>query len=138
MSMKILVVDSDWRFVSSVRDLLEPRGNYVIDEGDPDKALQRSLKWRPDVVMISTDYDSCCDGDLLVRFAQLRPRPAILLTSDLADFGKAWRAWQHGGDEVLFKPMLHPSELHVAISIARQNAICPSRRPVKRPLAMSA
>ena len=138
MCMKILVVDSDWQFLCKTRDILEPRGHYIVHEDDPERALRRSLKWRPDVIMVSTEYESCCDGNLLGDLSRLKPRPAVLLTSALTDFDKAWRAWQRGGDEVLCTPMLHTSELHVAIMIARQNALCPSRRPAVRPLAMSA
>ena len=138
MSMKILVVDSDSSFLRQTRDLLEPRGHYVVHEADTDRALRRSLKWHPDVIMVSTEYESCCDGNLLNDLARLTPRPAILLISAMTDFEKAWRAWQRGGDEVLFKPLLHSSELHTAIMSARQNALCPSRRPAVRPLAMSA
>ena len=136
--MKILVVDSDWQFLRKARDFLEPRGHYVVHEADPDRALQRSLKWRPDVIMVSTEYESCCDGTLLSDFSHLQPRPAILLTSAMTDFAKAWQAWQRGGDEVLFKPLLHSSELHTSIMIARQNALCPTRRSAGRLLALSA
>ncbi|MCK4624991.1 MAG: response regulator, partial [Phycisphaerae bacterium] len=116
--MKILVVDSDWAFLRQTRDLLEPRGHYVVHEADTDRALRRSLKWHPDVIMVSTEYESCCDGNLLNDLARLTPRPAILLVSAMTDFEKAWRAWQRGGDEVLFKPLLHSSELHTAIMSA--------------------
>ncbi len=136
--MKILIVDSDCQFLRKARDLLEPRGHHVVHEANPDRALQRLLKWRPDVIMVSTEYESCCNGTLLSDFSRLQPRPAILLTSAMTDFTKAWQAWQRGGDEVLFKPLLHSSELHTAIMSARQNALCPTRRPVARPLAMSA
>ncbi len=136
--MKILVVDSDWSFLRQARDLLEPHGHYVVHEVDADRAFQRSLKWHPDVIMVSTEHESCCDGNLLSDLARLTPRPAILLVSAMTDFEKAWRAWQRGGDEVLFKPLLHSSELHTAIMSARQNAVCPSRRPAVRPLALSA
>ncbi|MCK4624442.1 MAG: response regulator [Phycisphaerae bacterium] len=136
--MKILIVDSDLQFLCKTRDILEPRGHHVVHENKPDRALRQSLKWRPDVIIVSTEYESCCDGDLLIDFSRLQPRPAILLTSAMTDFARAWRAWQRGGDEVLFKPLLHPSELHTAIMIARQNALCPTRRPAARPLALSA
>ena len=136
--MKILVVDSDWQFLRKTRDLLEPHGHHIVHEADPDQALRQSLKWCPDVIMVSTEYESCCDGALLSDFSRLRPRPAILLTSAMTDFDRAWRSWQRGGDDVLFKPLLHSSELHTAIMSARQNALCPSRRPAARPLAMSA
>ena len=79
------------------------------------------------------------NGDVLERFADLWPRPAVLLTANLDAFAEAWRAWQRGGDELIFKPLMHPSELHVAIVTALENTICPRRRQAPAPaLARSA
>ena len=126
--MKVLFVDPDWHFVQQARGFLEAHAHLVVYEPQPAAALQRALRWQPDVVVISAELPCCCDGSRLEELSQLRPRPAIVLTSSLARFDKAWRAWQRGGDEVLIKPLLHPNEIHAAIVAAMQNAICPQRR----------
>jgi len=139
MSMKILIVETDWFFLRQARGFLEPRGHLTLYEPDPERALQRAEHWKPDVAIISAEREECCTGDVLERFARLRPRPAILLTAALARFGDAWRAWQHGGDELLLKPLVHTAELHAAIVAARENALCPRPRPLAaRPAALSA
>lgn len=139
MSMKVLIVDPDWSFVHQAMEILEPCGHRVAHEATAAQALARALRWRPDVILVSAELPLACEGDLLQHFSQVQPRPAVLLVATLARFDKAWRAWQYGGDEVLFKPMLHPSELHVSIMTARQNAVCPRRRPLTpEPAAKSA
>jgi DNA-binding response OmpR family regulator len=128
VSMRILIVDPDWFFLAQARDHLESRGNHVIHEPDPLRALECCRRWRPDVAMLSAEMSECCDGNLLTEFKRLHPAPAVVLTAALERFDKAWRAWQRGGDDMLFKPLLHPSELHVSIVTALENAICPRRR----------
>jgi CheY-like chemotaxis protein len=128
--MKIMIVDPDWCFLQQARGYLESRGHHTIYEPHAQSALERAGHWHPDALLVSAELEEVADGTLLERLAALRPRPALLLTAALERFDKAWRAWQHGGDEVLFKPMLNTSELNVALFNAMENAVCPARRPV--------
>ena len=128
VSMRVLIIDPDWQFLRQARDYLEQRGHVTVHEAEPAAALKRAEHWKPDLVLASVELPPVSDGDLLQRLAHLQPRPAILLTAGLDRFDRAWRAWQRGGDEVLFKPLLHPSELHVAIVTAMEAAVCPKRR----------
>ena len=138
MSMRILIVDHDRSFLEEVRELLEPRGHLVVNETDPNFALERARRWRPDLVMVSAELEACSQGDMLERLRQLRPAPAVLLTSHLDRFDLAWQAWQKGGDELLLKPILQPSQLQVAMMTALQNALCPRRQIVELPQAAAA
>jgi len=136
--MKILIADNDWQFLRQAREYLEPMGHLVVHESDPDAALGRGESWKPDVVMISAELPACSDGALLGQLQNIRPRPAIVLTAPLEKFGDAWRAWQRGGDELVIKPVLHASELHVALLVAMKNTHAPRHRNTTRPLARSA
>jgi len=138
VSMKVLIVDSDWYFVSQASGILESKGHQVSSEADSAEAFERAEQLRPDVILINVELEEVCQGDMLERLEGILPRPAIVLVSVLERFDKAWQAWQRGGHEVLFKPILHPSELHVAILNARQNALNPQRRPAAQRLARSA
>jgi len=128
VSMKVLIVDLDHQFFNQARDLLESRGHHVLQEAHTDLALQRAQAWRPDVVFVNAELADVAGGVFLAELESIRPRPAVVLTSTLMRFDKAWQAWQHGGDEVLFKPLLQPSELHVAVLTARKNTLLPRRR----------
>ena len=139
MSMKILVVDPDWHFLQQAREYLEGLGNHVVHEPRPDDAAARARHWRPDVVMVSAELPEACEGDLLATLTALTPRPAVVLTAALENFGHAWRAWQRGGDELIIKPVLNASEFHVAIVAAFRNAAVPARdRTIPQPAARSA
>ncbi len=139
MSMRVLIADPDWVFLQQIRSYLESRGHHTVYEPDTDVVLERAGHWRPDVVMLSAELDDVCDGNLVEKLSALQPRPAILLTAALDSFDKAWRAWQHGGDEMLFKPMLNTSELNVAMFAAMENALCPREAtPALTGQAMSA
>ena len=128
MSMKIMIVDPDWSFLQQARSYLESRGNHTVFEPDTDAALERAAHWKPDLVMVSAELEQAHSGDLLEKLHAIKPRPAVLLTAPLERFDRAWQAWQHGGDEVVFKPLLNTSELNVAIFSAMENAICPRAR----------
>ena len=121
--MKILIADADAAFTRKVTQTLESRGHYVAEEADPPAALARALRWKPDVVLVNAAQPPVADGDLLEQLARIHPRPAVLLTANLDEFAIAWRAWQRGGDEVLLKPVLRASEIHVAIAVAIQNSL---------------
>ena len=136
MSMKLLVIDRDQRFLNTVCDLFEPRGHAVVHESDADAAIARAHHWQPDVILVSAEIDRCCRGDLLTQLAQVEGRPAILLTAHMDRFDQAWQAWQRGADELLLKPVLHPADLDAAVLAARQNAIALQRQ--SNALAMSA
>jgi CheY-like chemotaxis protein len=136
--MKILVADPDWDFLRKVRQYLEPVGHLVVHEADPDAAISRADHWKPDIVMVNAEMPECADGELLTALESIQPRPAVVLTASLEGFSEAWRAWQRGGDELVIKPVLHPSELHVALIVALKNTVTPRDRAPSAPLAKSA
>lgn len=138
MSMRILMLQSDWNFIRQARGFLENHGHSVVVENDPKLALARADHWKPDVVIVGADLAGVHKGDLLAQFKECQPRPALLLTAPLARFDLAWRAWQKGADEMIFTPLLHASELNVAIFTATENMLCPRRRYKSTAKALSA
>ncbi len=136
--MKILIADPDWNFLNQAREYLEPMGHLVVHETNAQAAAARAEQWKPDVIMVSVEFPECTEGDLLATFQNLHPRPAVVLTSQLENFAEAWRAWQHGGDELVVKPILHGSELHVALLVAMKNVHTPRQRNTAAPMAKTA
>lgn len=118
MSMKVLVIDHDWRFAQQVSNYLEAHAHLVVHHTRVPEALAQAEHWKPDLVIVASEL---ADG-LMEPLKALAPRPAILLTGNMARFDRAWRAWQSGGDELLMKPMFKAQELHDAIVTALENA----------------
>jgi DNA-binding response OmpR family regulator len=121
--MKALIIDNDSRLINQIRQTLEADGHLAVDYADADQALRQGRNWRPEVVFVNSELPACWQGDLLDKLARLPDRPAIILTASLERFDLAWRAWQLGGDEVVFKPLFGTDEVHRVILTARQKAI---------------
>ena len=118
MSMKVLVIDHDWRFANQVSSYLESHAHLVVHQTRVKEGLIHAEHWRPDLVILAAEMAQAA----LAPLKALNPRPAVLLTAQLDRFDRAWRAWQSGGDELLMKPLLRTGELHAAIISAMENA----------------
>jgi DNA-binding response OmpR family regulator len=129
VSLKVLICDTDQRFVERATRFLSGHGHQVMSEPLPSEAADLAARWRPDVVVVASEA-AICDNSLLVKeLHRISPRPAILLTGQLDRFHAAWQAWRSGGDELLLKPVLQAWEIHTAIIAAIGNAT-PTRRTV--------
>lgn len=133
--MKVLIIDSEQRFVSQAQKVLESQGHQVLAESSVREALGRTRQWKPDAVVVDCETPQCCDGQLLAGLAAAGNYPAVVLTASLDRFDAAWRAWQRGGDELVFKPLIHRDELHQALLTAKQSSLCGRRA---KPFAQAA
>ncbi len=127
MSLKILICDTDYRFVERATRFLASHGHQVMSEAIPSEALDLTRRWRPDIIVLASESADREDDSFMRELQQVEPRPAILLTGQLDRFDAAWRAWRRGGDELLLKPVIHAWELHTAIISALELA-SPKRR----------
>jgi DNA-binding response OmpR family regulator len=119
MSMKVLLVEPDWRFAQMASDYLESHAHLVVRETRADSALQRADHWQPDLAIVAAEL---AEDGFAERLAEISPGTAVLLTGWLDRYDIAWRAWQTGGDELLMKPVFSTDELHEAIVAALENA----------------
>jgi DNA-binding response OmpR family regulator len=118
MSLKVLLCDTDWRFVDRATQYLSAHGHQVLAEAIPSEAMELSKRWKPDVVVLASESTEGHNDKILKQLKHLPNPPAILLTGQLDHFDAAWRAWRKGGDEVLLKPVINAAELHTAIIAA--------------------
>ncbi len=134
MSMRVLIVEPDWRFARMASTYLESHAHLVVQENRLDDALARVAHWRPDLVIVAAELAEDGFLGLLQDAAPAGNRPAVLLTGWLDRYDIAWRAWQKGGDELLIKPVFTTEEVHQAIVTALENATlgaaAPSRQAV--------
>ncbi len=122
MSLKVLICDTDHRFVERATRFLGRHGHQVLIEPLIDDVFEGVRRWRPDVLVLASEAVYPDHGEVLKQINQLPRRPAILLTGQLDRFDAAWRVWRQGGDELLLKPILHAWELHTAIISALECA----------------
>ena len=125
MSMKVLIVDQDWRFAEQASAFLEAQAHLVVHLPSSSGVMEQVRRWQPDLVIVADELG--LDG-LLKSLHSLSPRPAVLLTGWLDRYDRLWRAWQLGGDELLIKPFFHTDQLQQAVITARENATCGTRR----------
>lgn len=135
MSMKVLVVEPDWRFARMASAYLESHAHLVVQEVRLDDALRRVAHWQPDLVIVAAEL---AEESFVELLSDIDPRPAVLLTGWLDRCDIAWRAWQKGGDELLMKPVFSTDELHEAIVTALENAAVGRRGSHRRRKAASA
>jgi len=132
MSMKVLIVEPDWRFAKQTAGYLERHAHLVVQESRLDEALNRAAHWEPDLVIVAAELAEENFLDML-QAATPNHKPAVLLTGWLDRYDIAWRAWQKGGDELLMKPVFTTDELHQAIVAALENAaLGPAAQPRQR------
>jgi DNA-binding response OmpR family regulator len=131
MSMKVLIVEPDWRFAKQAAGYLESHAHLVVQETRLDEALARAAHWKPDLVIVAAEV---AEDNFLELLAGAAPhnRPAVLLTGWLDRYDIAWRAWQKGGDELLMKPVFTTEEIHQAIVTALENATVGSAEQRRR------
>jgi len=116
--MKIIMVDSDWRFVSKATRYFESIADTVLQQS-VFSLVSRAEAWRPDLIILSAEYAT---SDLLESLQNISPRPAVLLTEHMSRYDRAWAAWQRGGDELLMKPVFKSQDLRDAVMVAMQAA----------------
>lgn len=122
--MKVMIVDSDWRFAQQATGYLESRAHLVVHQPRAKDVLAHVQHWQADLLILSADQ---CQGVLLKSLMSMKDRPAVLLTGQLDQYDRVWRAWQTGGDEVLIKPTLSSSEFQAAVTMALENRVLGTR-----------
>jgi len=119
--LRILICDADQKFVQAAERILGSEGHSIVAEADLCKAARLVLKNTPDVVVLPSEFANDPNADLIIEIIHhLTPRPAVLLTIQMARFDIARKAWLKGADSSLFKPILREQELKTAIDSARR------------------
>ena len=132
--MKIIIVDSDWRFVSKITRYFESFADTVLQQS-AFSLVERAQTWQADLIVLSAEYAT---SDLLGSLEEITPRPAVLLTEHMSRYDRAWAAWQRGGDELLMKPVFKSQDLRDAVLVAMQKAATNDHYETQRQVAMSA
>lgn len=120
-TLRILICDPDRKFIQAAERILGSEGHTVVAEADLCKGARLVLENTPDVVVLPSEFANDPNADLIIEILHhLTPRPAVLLTIQMAQFDIARKAWLKGADGSLFKPILQEQELKTAIDWVRR------------------
>ena len=114
MSPRVLISESDWRLLEFAFGDLRQHGYEVMVESAPMRALDVVRKWQPQVVIASSQCLGQWEQEVGDWLETMRPHTTIVVTANADDTDSEWQEWADRGCEVLFKPLVHASELRVA------------------------
>ena len=120
MDARVLVTESDWQLLNYAYRDLGSHG-YEIVTVRPDEAVSAHAKCHPDVVLTSVEDIGRFESDTPGALNTMMAHSVILVTVSPDAGPEEWQEWARKGCEILFKPLLHVSELRVAMEFAVRN-----------------
>ena len=117
---KILIVDDDRDFLSSLRDLLEPEGYEVATASDPEGARRIAAEFRPDVALLDVKLGTANGIELIPVLKERLPDIACVVMTASAATENAEQAMRNGADDFLSKP-INPTDLMRALNRCRRH-----------------
>ena len=91
----ILIVDDDWDFLEFNRMVLERAGYRVMTAVEPERALEKMAKEKPDLVMSDLMMTSFDSGFSFARSLKYNPShahiPVVIVTSVMSTLGLDFR-----------------------------------------------
>lgn len=133
MSPRVLISESDWRLLQFAYGDLRQHGYEVIVEASPLVALGMIAKWQPQVIIASSRCLEEWQQHSADWLTSLGSSVTVLVTADAEDSDCTWQAWADRGCDVLFKPLVHASELRVATDQALAARRVPPPTPSAEP-----
>ena len=130
---KILVIDDDGDFRSSVRSLLESEGHEVLEARSGREGLRRLSEEQPDLIILDVMMESIVEGYSVNQAIKFQPEYAafsevpIIMVSSIREspddlFPRAGEVDQIRPDRYLTKPLDIPLFLEVVARAPRRGA----------------
>ena len=117
---RILLVDDDPDFLSSLSDLLQPEGYDVAVANGAKAARRATTEFKPDIALLDIKLGVDNGIELISTLQQQRPDLACLIMTGFADMEFAVQALREGADDFLTKP-IDPLTLIRALKRCRQH-----------------
>jgi len=102
---RILLVDDDPDFLSSLSDLLQPEGYEVAVANGVESAHRVTAAFEPDVALLDFKLGSANGIELIAVLKRQQPDLACVIMTGYADTESAVRALREGADDFLSKPV---------------------------------
>jgi hypothetical protein len=120
MEARVLVTESDWQLLNYAYRDLGAHG-YEIVTVRPDEVVEAHSKCHPAVVLTSVEDIDRFETDSPGALNGMMAHSVILVTVSPDSPSEDWQELARKGCEILFKPLLHVSELRVAMEFAVRN-----------------
>jgi DNA-binding response OmpR family regulator len=118
----VLICECSDPFLQQATASLQAAGFRTVTTSKLSQAVPIAQQERPQAVIISTDCRDLC-SEAIQRIKAIEPAPALVVATTMPKFDKAWMIWQHGGHEVVFKPILSESDIRQAVVVAIDRAV---------------
>jgi DNA-binding response OmpR family regulator len=120
MDARILVTESDWQLLDYAYRDLGTHG-YEIVTARPEEAAVAHSRFHPDVVLTSMDDIERFEARSPGALSKMMAHSVVLVTVSLESETRDWQELARRGCEILFKPLLHVTELRAAMEFAVRN-----------------
>ena len=117
---KILIVDDEDHFRSALRRFLE-KTHIVLEAGNGATGLELAESERPDLVLLDIGLPDASGLDMLPRFKEIRPSPAVVMITAFDRVKDVVMAIKQGAFDYLVKPV-DLDEFEVTIQNALEHA----------------
>ncbi len=102
--LRVLLVDDEVEFVSTLAERLEIRGMEVLVASDGEEALRRVEQEPLDVVVLDVKMPGMDGIEALGRIKAIDPLPEVIILTGHANVDAAVEIMRLGGYEYLLKP----------------------------------
>jgi len=103
-TVKVLLVEDNDTFRTTLRDTLRREGYSVVEESNGDRALTAVVAQNPDIVILDHQIPGLMGLDLLRAVRERRPELPVLLMSASVDSATVEQALSMGRTRYLGKP----------------------------------
>ena len=117
---KILIVDDEAHFRSALRRFLE-KTHIVLEADNGETGLKLAVSEEPDLVLLDIGLPDASGLDMLPRFKEIRPSPAIVMITAYDRVKDVVMAIKQGAFDYLVKPV-DLDEFEVTIQNALEHA----------------
>ena len=117
---KILIVDDEDRFRAAMRRFLE-KAHIVVEADNGADGLKLAASEEPDLVLLDIGLPDASGLDLLPRFREIRPSPAVVMITAYDRVKDVVKAIKQGAFDYLVKPV-DLDEFEVTVKNALEHA----------------
>ena len=103
--IKILIIEDEWEYADSIRDILEERGFYVEDSVTGEEAIETMKNKEFDIVLIDIKLPDMSGLEILKKINEIAPDTISIMMTAFASVESSIEALTLGAFAYLYKPV---------------------------------